>query len=153
MRLAKRKNDRTGAAAVEFAFVAIPFFLVVFGVLEFGRLVLVQHLLTNAANHAARMAALNTDVNDNDENHLTAADIEAVISPLLSGVGIRDHEVHIYHVEDPNTDWATDATLQHRIAVDVEGNYQPMTPVFSLLGGTGGLIPVSARSYACSEGH
>ena len=149
-----KRTDRRGAAAVEFALVAIPLCLFVFGILEFGRLILVQHSLTAATREGARLAALNTDVNDDDDNHLTTAEIETAIQSMLVGQGINGINVDIYHVEDPETDWATNATLQHRIAIDVQGNYTPMTPVFSFLNnGTMGSIPVSAQSIAHSEGH
>jgi Flp pilus assembly protein TadG len=61
-------RKRRGAAAVEFAVVAPLFFLMVFGMLEFGRMVMVQQILTNASREGARKAVLNgsttTDVND-----------------------------------------------------------------------------------------
>lgn len=52
------RKKRTGAAVVEFAVVA-PFLLVfVLGVIEFGRGMMVQQLLTNASREGAREAAL-----------------------------------------------------------------------------------------------
>lgn len=55
-RLACRK--RLGAAAVEFALVAPLFFLLVFGMVEFGRMVMIQQVITNASREGARMAVL-----------------------------------------------------------------------------------------------
>lgn len=52
-----RKNRR-GAAAVEFAVVAPLFFLLVFGMIEFGRMVMIQQILTNASREGARVAVL-----------------------------------------------------------------------------------------------
>lgn len=52
------RKYRRGAAAVEFAFVAPVFFLLVFGMIEFGRMVMVQQLLTNASREGARMGVL-----------------------------------------------------------------------------------------------
>jgi len=51
---------RKGTAAVEFAFVAPVFFLLVFGMIEFSRMVMIQQSLTNAAREGCRMAALAT---------------------------------------------------------------------------------------------
>lgn len=57
---------RSGAAAVEAALVLPLFFLVVMGVIEFGRAFMVAQLLTNAAREGARTAittgSTNTDV-------------------------------------------------------------------------------------------
>ena len=49
---------RLGAAAVEFAFVAPLFFLLVFGMIEFGRMVMIQQVITNASREGARKAVL-----------------------------------------------------------------------------------------------
>lgn len=55
-RLCRRK--RTGAAVVEFAIVAPVFFLMVLGMIEVGRAVMVQQVLTNASREGARQAVL-----------------------------------------------------------------------------------------------
>jgi Flp pilus assembly protein TadG len=55
-RLCRKK--RRGAAAVEFAIVAPVFFLLVFGMVEFGRMVMVQQVITNASREGARLAVL-----------------------------------------------------------------------------------------------
>jgi Flp pilus assembly protein TadG len=47
-------GTRAGAAAVETALVLPLFFLIVFGVVEFGRAFMVAQLLTNAAREGAR---------------------------------------------------------------------------------------------------
>lgn len=55
-RLCRKK--RRGAAVVEFALVAPVFFLLVFGMIEFGRMVMVQQVITNASREGARVAVL-----------------------------------------------------------------------------------------------
>jgi Flp pilus assembly protein TadG len=52
------RRQRRGAAAVEFAVVAPVFLLLVFGMVEYGRMVMVQQLLTNASREGARKAVL-----------------------------------------------------------------------------------------------
>ena len=49
-----RKN-RLAAAAVEFAVVAPVFLLLVFGMIEYGRMVMVYQILTNASREGARV--------------------------------------------------------------------------------------------------
>ena len=149
----KRKLDRRGATAVEFALVAIPFLLFGFGVLEFGRLILIQHLVTNATREGARLASLNTDVNG-DDNNMSTAEIESEIIAALAGQQLSDLDVQIRHLDEGQADWTSNATFQHRIAVDVQGSYEPITPLLYLIsGGSMDSIPVSARSVAYSEGH
>jgi len=55
-RLFRRK--RLAAAAVEFAVVAPVFLLLVFGMIEYGRMVMVYQILTNASREGARAAVL-----------------------------------------------------------------------------------------------
>ena len=56
--LRRQSRSRSGASAVEFAVVAPVFFLVVLGIIEFGRMVMVQQVITNAAREGARIAVL-----------------------------------------------------------------------------------------------
>jgi Flp pilus assembly protein TadG len=60
-RTAKR---RRGTAVVEFALVAPLFILLVFGILEYGRMVMVQQILTNATREGARAAVLDGATGD-----------------------------------------------------------------------------------------
>ena len=57
-----RRRDQRGAAAVEFAIVAIPFFLLLYGLVVFGMALAVKQSVTNAAAEGARSAVgYNTD--------------------------------------------------------------------------------------------
>src|SRR5258707_9130468 len=54
----KALRRRSGTAAVEFA-VILPFIMVLFlGIIEFGRVLMVQQILTNAAREGCRNAVL-----------------------------------------------------------------------------------------------
>jgi Flp pilus assembly protein TadG len=78
-----RKNRR-GAAVVEFAIVAPIFFLLIFGMIEFGRVVMVQQLLTNASREGARLGVLNdatdTQVKSKVVSYLAGANITIATS-------------------------------------------------------------------------
>ena len=73
-----RRNQR-GASAVEFAVVAPVFFLLIFGMIEYGRMVMVQQVLTNAAREGARVGVMDgatqTSVTSAVNTYLTAAQI------------------------------------------------------------------------------
>ena len=71
-------RERSGVAAVEFALVAPIFFLLVFGLIEFGRMMMVQQSLTNAAREGSRVAILPTTKN--------GADVEAAMRDYLQSV-------------------------------------------------------------------
>lgn len=147
-----RGKDRRGATAVEFAIVAIPVFLFVFGIFEFGRLVMVKDLMREASREAARLASVNTNVTGSHANDMTAAEIENKVRGLVTGSGLDELSIQFSHVDDPTSGWKN-ATMQHQIAVTVTGNYTPMTPVFMLLGGDTNSIYMSETSIAYSEGH
>jgi hypothetical protein len=64
--LAQRKNER-GATIAEFAVVALLFFTIVFGIIEFGRLLYTHNALTDATRKGARYASIHHGANANDE--------------------------------------------------------------------------------------
>lgn len=83
-----RKNRR-GAAAVEFAIVAPVFFLMIFGMIEFGRMVMVQQVITNASREGARLAVLdgtnNQAVKDAVDVYLAAARVSGASTRVFVG--------------------------------------------------------------------
>ena len=55
-RFGKRySDDRNGVTAIEFAFVGLPFLMIVFGILEMGLAFFVNRILDNAVQDSARM--------------------------------------------------------------------------------------------------
>jgi Flp pilus assembly protein TadG len=54
----RAKLPRRGASLVEFALVAPVFILFVMGIIELGRVLMVQHLLTNAARQGCRVGVI-----------------------------------------------------------------------------------------------
>lgn len=57
-RSSTRRHSQEGAAAVEFALIASILFLVLFGIIEFGRLFSELEVLNSAAREGARAAAV-----------------------------------------------------------------------------------------------
>jgi Flp pilus assembly protein TadG len=80
------RRHRRGAAVVEFAIVAPVFFLLVFGMVEYGRMVMVQQVITNAAREGARVGVLDgstySDVQTAVNNYLTAAKISTTFTTI-----------------------------------------------------------------------
>src|SRR5512134_4022081 len=56
-------SDRRGAALVETALVLPIFFMVVLGIIEFGRAMMVAQLLNNGAREGARLAIMTGSTN------------------------------------------------------------------------------------------
>ena len=73
------RSERRGVAAVEFALIAPVFLLLVLGVIEFGRLLMVQQVLTNASREGARRAVV---------EGATVAEVKQVVSDCLTNASI-----------------------------------------------------------------
>ena len=85
-----RKNRR-GAAVVEFAVVAPIFFLIIMGMIEFGRLVMVQQILTNASREGARLAVLD----DPREGSVVTDGVIQAVEDYLQGGSITGATVTV----------------------------------------------------------
>ena len=83
------RRNRGGAAAVEFALIAPIFFLMIFGMIEFGRMVMVQQVITNSSREGARIAVLDgtagADVVAAVENYLNSAHLSGADVRVLTG--------------------------------------------------------------------
>jgi Flp pilus assembly protein TadG len=76
--------NRGGVAAVEFALVAPLLFLLVFGMIEFGRMLMVQQIITNGSREGARLAVL---------DGITGTDVVAAVDNYLANAGISGANV------------------------------------------------------------
>lgn len=74
---ASRRRGRDGATLVELAAILPVVFLIVFGIIEFSRLLMVQHTLADGVRLAAREASLPTV--------FSAADVEAHLRDRIAG--------------------------------------------------------------------
>jgi len=71
--------ERRGVAVVEFAVIAPLLFLLLLGIIEFGRLLMVQQLLTNASREGARRAVLEQS---------TSAEVTTLVESYLANGSI-----------------------------------------------------------------
>jgi hypothetical protein len=69
------RRRRRGATLVEFALVVPVLFLLIFGTFEFGRLMMVQQIMTNAAREGARRGILEQS---------TAPEVETIVADYLT---------------------------------------------------------------------
>ena len=84
-RHSRRSAARRGVSAVEFAIVAPVLFLFVAGIFEFGRAMMVESLLANAAQRGARVGVLNgaqnSDVSTAVNSDLATGGISGALVP------------------------------------------------------------------------
>lgn len=86
------RRNRRGAAAVEFAVVAPVFFLLVFGMIEYGRMCMVQQVITNASREGARLAVL---------DGATYAEIDASVDAYMTAASINPASVTVTVAPNP----------------------------------------------------
>jgi hypothetical protein len=103
------RRNRRGAAVVEFAVVAPVFFLLVFGMIEYGRMVMVQQILTNASREGARLAVL---------DGITSSDVVNSVDSYLAGAGIDGADVTVTTNAPVAPDFAESMTVTVEIPFD-----------------------------------
>jgi len=107
----RRSPRRRGVAAVEFAIVAPLFFLLIIGIIEIGRAMMVQQVLINASRVGARRAITLSS----SEQAVTDA-----VTEYANGVGISGLSVEVS--PDPAA-----AAAGQAITVDVEIDFQEVS--------------------------
>lgn len=123
-----KKNEK-GQAVVEFALVLPVFILLVFGIIEFGRLMQTMNVLTSAAREGVRVAAVTAP----DQTLVTNAAQNILNASSVSGATIS--------MTGPNA--------QREVTVTVQITYTPITG--SIIPGLGG-ISLSRNSTMRWEG-
>jgi hypothetical protein len=122
-----RRRDR-GAAAVEFALVLPVLLIIVFGIIDFGRMLNAKITLTEAAREGARAAAVGT-----------AADGENWVTKAAAGLGT---------VTVPTHDSCTVAgALNSKVVVSY--NFSFVTPISAFIGGGGTMTMTSEAVSPC----
>jgi hypothetical protein len=96
------RRNRQGAAVVEFALVAPIFFLLVFGMIEYGRMVMVQQILTNASREGARRAVL---------DGATTSGVTSAVQSYLQGSSISGATVSVSTNPPIAPDYANSMTV------------------------------------------
>jgi Flp pilus assembly protein TadG len=86
------RKKRRGAAVVEFAIVAPVFFLLIFGMIEYGRMVMVQQIITNASREGARRAVL---------DGATTAEVTTTVTTYLTSASVSGDDLDITIDPDP----------------------------------------------------
>ena len=101
--------------------------LFLFGIFEYGRFLMIQHLINNAAREGARRAVAST----NTATPTTTADIQSTVTTALAGQYLQNVTISVYKADPTtgaNTGVWTDAAFGDGIAVQVSGDYQPLLP-------------------------
>ncbi len=120
--------------------------MLLFGLFDYGRVLMFRQLLANAAREGARFATVNT-------NSASTSDVQTCVTNYLAGQQLTNLTISVYEA-NPTTGanigaW-TNAALTNCIAVEITGTYSCMTPTFSMLPAN---LPMSAKAVVYSEGN
>ncbi len=147
-----RPDKRRGAATVEAAIVLPLVFLFIFGILEYGRYLMMLQITTNAAREGARYAVSHT--NPIVISGLTygngTSDVVNTVNTAMGGQSLSGQSVQVYTSDSlgNNLGTWTDTQAGQAICVRITGDYQVMLAKMLYLPAT---IPVVAQSVMRSE--
>jgi Flp pilus assembly protein TadG len=127
------KSQRQGAAAIETALVIIPMVMFLFGVFEFGRLLMDWNLLNNAAREGCRYALVNNTATT------ISSDVQGVVTTRMAGatVSFNAFTVAVSGTQKGVATPVKDLVPGDLITVSVSGQYKfmniiPFIPMPSL---------------------
>lgn len=154
MLLARKVNRRRGATIVESTLILGVFLMLLFGIFEYCRFLLVLHVTTNAARDGARYASVNVGrpsnfdtVDYTDASGNVFPSITKYTTDRMGSVqkNINGYTVAVFPcdmtalnqtppVVQPKSGavW-NDAQFGEKIAVKITGTYKPITPVLLMM--------------------
>jgi Flp pilus assembly protein TadG len=118
--------QRAGVAAVEFAVIAPLLFLVVLGIIEFGRAMMTLEVLNNAARSGCRVGVLS----GSDNNAINAAVTNSLAAGSMSGATTT---VQVNGVQADASTAVTGDTIT--VSISISANSVSWLPVSQFLSG------------------
>ncbi len=121
----RRVGHRCGATAVETALVLIPLTMVVFGIFEYGRLLMVWNLINNSAREGCRYALAN------NTSSTIVSDVQTLVTGYMAGENSCLNNFSVTISTTPGGTALTTAQVNNlvagnTIAVNVSGQYKFM---------------------------
>ena len=152
MRSQLRKGPRCGAVAVEACLVIGTLLILLFAIFEYGRFVMIKHLVDNAARQGARAAASGIVNDSNSFNYQTTTTVQTVAKSALAGqdaalTGLTI-QVYLADASGNNVGTWTNAAFAQNVAVEIDATYTPIFPTFGLLPTN---VPIFAKAIMQSE--
>lgn len=153
MRTRTSQSGRRAAAAVEAAFVIGSLLTFLFAIFEYGRYVMIRHVVDNAAREGARQAVTANTWDTNSQYYATTADIQHTVMAALGGLDTAltlsgPPQVYLADAAGNNIGPWYNAQVGQNIAVEIDATYTPMMPTFGFLPSS---VPVFAKALMRSE--
>ncbi|HEX5014454.1 MAG TPA: TadE family protein [Candidatus Limnocylindrales bacterium] len=132
----RKGRSRTHAQAiVEFALVLPIFLLILFGIIDAGRLIVTYNTLANSARSAARVAIVNQSTAGTD----TCDTLSATAWPVGCGVvagsaaGVEEADILLTYLNPTDTGPCVTLKIGCIVQVDVSGHFEALTPFIGQL--------------------
>jgi Flp pilus assembly protein TadG len=122
-----RRTQRNGATLVESAFVISAFIMLLFGLYEYGRFLMLKNVIDQAARTGARLAVVNT-------NTMSTTAIQDAVDNALGGMGnqfvsyAKYTNITVNHYDSSGNNIGTDwynARFGESVGVTITGSYTP----------------------------
>jgi len=145
IRCLKKKENAQGM--VEFALILPVLLLVMFGIIEIGRLLVIYSSVGTASREGARYASAVGVSGNSVLYYMDCAGIRASAQRMGILVGMQDSDILISYDEGPNPDPSLnpvvisstcpptndfDVELGDRVVVEVSAQYQPLMPLVNM---------------------
>lgn len=131
----RRRNTiprRSGAAVIEAALVLPIMFMMILGVMEYGRFLMVRHLFANATCAGAAYAARHTSpivLNGTTYGNATS-DVTNIVNSALAGQQLVGQTINVYQSDSAGNNlgtWTGAANASY-VCVQITGTYQFTLP-------------------------
>ena len=147
-------RPRRGATVVEAALVLPIVLMFIMGIFEYGRFVMMQQVLTNAAREGARYALIHSEpftLKGQTYGNATS-DVQAVVSKALAGQHLAGQTIEVYKsdINGNSTGPWTSAASGELVCVKISGTFHFLIPNLLSLPAT---RVITAQSIMRSEGN
>jgi Flp pilus assembly protein TadG len=136
LRVLQQTAARRGSTLVEAALVISALVFLFLAIAEYGRFVMVKHVVDNATREGARLAASSNPGDTNSFNYQTSATVQNRVLAALAGQdkALTGLNIQVYEADASGNKIGTwsRATIGQNIAVQVDATYQPILPGWSL---------------------
>jgi Flp pilus assembly protein TadG len=152
-RLPRRRDTRRGSALVQTAIMLPMMMLLLFGILEYSRYVMLLQVMNNAAREGCRYAVMHTNpIVINAVTYGNAnSDVTSLVSNCLAGQSLSGQAVTVYGSDalgnNNGVTWQNTQSGQW-ITVKITGNFVSILPGFLHMANN---VPITAESVMRSE--
>jgi Flp pilus assembly protein TadG len=152
-RLRRRRDTRRGSALVQTAILLPMMMLLLFGILEYSRYVMLLQVMNNAAREGCRYAVMHTNpIVINAVTYGNAnSDVTNLVSSCLAGQALSGQAVTVYGSDalgnNNGVTWQNTQSGQW-ITVKITGNFVSILPGFLRMANN---VPITAESVMRSE--